>query len=131
MKRATIYPAVLLTAIVSVFSGCVGVVERQPQTVVVESHPPGPPPWAPAHGWRRKHETYYYYPVVQVYYYPSVRRYYWFEGNQWRFGVQLPSYYVIERQERVVLSLDYEPHTQHAKIKAKYPPGFHGKGKFK
>ncbi len=131
MKRRTAYPAMLLTAHLAVLSGCTTVVERPPETVVVESHPPGPPPWAPAHGYRRKHETYYYYPVVQVYYYPTLRRYYWLEGSQWRFGARLPRYYVIERERRVVLNLDYEPHTKHSKIKTVYPPGYFAKGKGK
>lgn len=132
MKTGTVYTAILLTAHLSVLSGCMAVVEQPAETVVVESQRPGPPPWAPAHGWRRKHYTYYYYPVTQVYYYPSVRRYYWLEGRVWRYGPRLPRYYVIEQQKRVVLSLDYEPHTKHEKIVAVYPPGYFAKkGKHK
>src|SRR2546427_9382309 len=77
-----------VVAVVAAFllfcSGCVAVVDRPSDEVgVVESDRHGPPPWAPAHGWRRQHETYYYYPAVQVYYYPSVRKYYWLEGKEW------------------------------------------------
>ena len=124
-------PSMVLAASLSVLAGCVAVVDKPPETVIVESDRRGPPPWAPAHGWRRKHETYYYYPVVQVYYYPSVRRYYWLEGTVWRYGERLPRYYVIEPAKRVVLNLDYEPHTKHEKIKAVYPPGYYAKGKRK
>lgn len=117
-------------------SGCLAVVEKPaPEVAVVESLGHGPPPWAPAHGWRRKHETYYYYPASQVYYYPSIRKYYWLDHGNWRFGARLPRHYVIEEHRKVVLDLDYEPHKHHAKIKNMYPPGHHGhhhdKAKFK
>jgi hypothetical protein len=82
------------------------------------------------HGWRRKHETYYYYPTTQVYYYPRVRRYYWLEGGEWRYGDRLPGYYVLNQDKRVVLDLDYEPHTKHAKIRAVYPRDYFGKDKY-
>ena len=111
------------------FSGCVALVE-QPQEVAVEG---GPPPWAPAHGWRRQHETYYYYPASQVYYYPSARRYYWLEGRKWEFGDRLPRRFVIDEGTRIALDLDYEPHTQHAKIVKRYPRDYYrvkGKGRY-
>lgn len=107
-------------------TGCFTVVEKpNREVVVVEPHKQGPPPWAPAHGWRRKHETYYYYPSHQVYYYPHLRRYYWFDGGHWRYGTQLPRHYVIHEHRKVVLDLDYEPHHHHHKIKEKYPHDYH------
>lgn len=87
----------------------------------------GPPPWAPAHGWRRKHETYYYYPAAQVYYYPSVRKYYWLEGREWNYGDRLPRRFIIEEDRRIALDLDYEPHTQHTKIISNYPRDYYEK----
>lgn len=135
MKIGAAPLAIVVAALLSLSSGCVAVVDRPSDVAAVESDRQGPPPWAPAHGWRRKHETYYYYPATQVYYYPSVRRYYWLEGREWRYGDRLPRYYVIEEDKRVLLDLDYEPHTQHAKIKAVYPPDYHesdrGKGKYR
>ena len=119
--RIAIVPAGLLLLI----PGCVAVVERPAEVEVVESDRHGPPPWAPAHGWRRKHETYYYYPATQVYYYPSVRRYYWLEGRDWRYGDRLPRYYTLDQDRRVVLDLDYEPHNYHAKIRSVYPPDYY------
>ena len=79
-----LHMAAMLAALPLFFSGCVALVERPADVEVVESERQGPPPWAPAYGWRRKNETYFYYPVTQVYYYPSVRRYYWLEGREWR-----------------------------------------------
>ncbi len=49
----------------------------------------GPPPWAPAHGWRAKHH-YVYYPDAEVYYAPESRRWYWQDRNGWRDGSILP-----------------------------------------
>ena len=48
-----------------------------------------PPPWAPAHGWRHKHERvvvrhYDYYPSRRVYVDPVDDRWYWREGGHWR-----------------------------------------------
>lgn len=91
------------------------------EVVVIERERGGPPPWAPAHGWRRK-QIYYYYPEVEVYYYPAVARYYWLERGEWRVGTRLPTYYVIEEHRKIELELDFEPHTQHARIKNMYPP---------
>ena len=110
MKQRGIDLAIVLAALL-VFSGCLVVDRPSREVQVVEADRHGPPPWAPAHGWRRKHETYYYYPVVQVYYYPSVRRYYWLEGREWKYGERLPRRYIIEEDKKIALDLDYEPHT--------------------
>lgn len=114
-------------------SGCVAVVEDRPrrEVVMVDSDRHGPPPWAPAHGWRRKHETFHYYPVVQVYYFPSNRTYYWLDAGEWKVGVRLPSRYVIEQHKMVVVELDDEPHKRHHKVKTQYPPDYFEKGKGK
>ena len=113
--------------------GCVAVVEERPRrdVVVIDSDRHGPPPWAPAHGWRRKHETFHYDPVVQVYYFPANRTYYWLEAGQWQVGVRLPSRYVIQEHKMVAVDLDDEPHKHHHKIKAQYPPDYFERGKGK
>ena len=49
----------------------------------------GPPPWAPAHGWRAKHH-YVYYPDSEVYYAPDSRVWFWLDGDDWRSGPVLP-----------------------------------------
>lgn len=48
-----------------------------------------PPPWAPAHGWRAKHQ-YVYYPSAEVYYAPASRMWFWLGGSGWQAGVNLP-----------------------------------------
>lgn len=122
--------AILLALLLSFATGCVVAERPHREVVVVESREPGPPPWAPAHGWRRKHE-YHYYPTIQVYYYPHVHRYYWLEGGDWRVSARLPAHYVVEQHKRVVIELDDEPHKQHHKIKRDYPPDFFERGKGK
>jgi len=49
----------------------------------------GPPPHAPAHGYRAKH-TYYYYPSAYVYFDISRKVYFYLEGDKWRMSVSLP-----------------------------------------
>lgn len=129
MKIGTTKMGMALAGFLSL-TGCVAVVEQPSEVAVAESaRRGGPPPWAPAHGWRRQHETYYYYPATQVYFYPSVGRYYWLEGREWRFGDRLPRRFVIDESKRVLLDLDYEPHTQHAKITNTYPRDYYERAK--
>jgi hypothetical protein len=125
MHRETAYSGIALAGLLYFLPGCVAVVEKPSDMAAIESDRNGPPPWAPAHGWRRQHETYYYYPASQVYYYPNAQRYYWLDGREWRSGDRLPRYYVLQANKKVTLDLDYEPHTQHAKIRAMYPPDYY------
>ena len=130
-----LHMAAMLAALLLFFSGCVALVERPADVEVVESGRQGSPPWAPAQGWRRKHETYHYHPTTQVFYYPSVRGYYWLEGSEWRYSDQFTRYDVLDQDKRAVLDVDYEPHTYHAKIRSTYPPDYdewnHSNGKYK
>lgn len=131
-KFSALLPLTLLVLVSA--ASCTAVVRSPPtrQVVVVESNKPGPPPWAPAHGYRRKHEKYYYYPVVQVYYYPTAKRYVWLEAGEWKVGVRAPTRVVLVETERIELELDHEPHLRHTVIKSQYPPDFfEKKGKAK
>ena len=55
----------------------------------------GPPPWAPAHGYRRK-KAYRYYHNHEVYYDTASAEFYWHEGGGWHVGVRLPGHIHIE-----------------------------------
>ena len=46
-----------------------------------------PPPWAPAHGYRRK---FVYYPNQKVYYDPASSRYFWIDAGIVKIGAKLP-----------------------------------------
>src|SRR5512136_852270 len=61
-----------------------------PPPAEVHQHPGGPPPHAPAHGYRAKHQ-YRYYPYQNVYYEPARGMYFYLAGNGWSFGASLPA----------------------------------------
>ena len=83
----------------------------------------GPPPHAPAHGYRAKHQ-YRYYPSRSVYFDTGRGLYFFLKGNNWEVGASLPSNLRVELGDSVRIELDtdkpYIYHTDHAK---KYPPG--------
>ena len=79
----------------------------------------GPPPWAPAHGQRRKM---HYYPDQRVYYYPDKGTYWYLKAGEWRFGLSLPSGIKLGSPVEVTApeNKPYVDNYDHAK---KYPPG--------
>ena len=83
----------------------------------------GPPPWAPAHGYRAKY-AYRYYPSFYVYFDVGRRLYFYLEGDSWRVSAHLPSGIHIEVANYVNIELEtdkpYEYFSEHRK---KYPPG--------
>jgi hypothetical protein len=92
----------------------------------VEKPPPakkGPPPWAPAHGYRAKHR-YYYYPSSYVYFDTGRKLYFYLEGDNWRFGASLPSGIHVDIGDHVTLEMDTDkPYEFHSHVVKKYPPG--------
>lgn len=129
----------------SMFSlGCssVGVVYEEPGYKREPPPPPsppreqGPPPWAPAHGYRAKYQ-YRYYPESQVYYDSGRGVYFYYEDGRWRVSVSLPSSIHIEVNDYISLDMDTdEPYKYHADVVERYPPGKQkkkskGKGKNK
>ena len=52
----------------------------------------GPPPWAPAHGYRRKFQ---YYPQQKVYYRADTKQYFWVDAGVVKVGTSLPSWIKI------------------------------------
>ncbi len=89
------------------------------------SSPPkgGPPPWAPAHGYRAKHR-YRYYPSFYVYFDLGRRVYFYLEGNTWRVSARLPSTIRIESANYVTIELETDkPYKYFTEHKKKYPPG--------
>jgi hypothetical protein len=96
----------------------------------------GPPPWAPAHGYRAKHQ-YRYYPSLYVYFDIDRKIYFYFEGDEWKLVVTLPENIKIDGHEYVTLQMDSEePYVYHVDVVRNYPPGHQksknkGKGKNK
>ncbi|MGA7878879.1 MAG: hypothetical protein WCA08_24685 [Desulfoferrobacter sp.] len=92
--------------------------------------PATPPPWAPAHGYRAKHQ-YLYYPSAQVYFEPSRGLYFYFSGGHWAVSVSLPHGIHIDRGSAVTLGMDTgKPYKYHSEVVKRYPPG-HGKEHYK
>jgi hypothetical protein len=85
----------------------------------------GPPPWAPAHGYRAKHR-YRYYPDAYVYYNEGMDLYYYRYAGRWVESPLLPSNIYLE--DYVVLEMDVEdPHSFHSDVVREYPPGYRQK----
>jgi hypothetical protein len=87
----------------------------------------GPPPHAPAHGYRAKHR-YRYYPDQEVYYDTGRRIYFYIEGETWKTGVSLPSPLRMRLGDYVTVELDddtpYDYHArQHPHQNGRIPPG--------
>ena len=83
----------------------------------------GPPPHAPAHGYRAKHR-YRYYPSSSVYYDSDRELYFYLKGDNWEVGVSLPNSIRVRLGDYVSMELEtdkpYVYHTDHVK---RYPPG--------
>ena len=93
----------------------------------------GPPPHAPAHGYRAKYQ-YRYYPNCNVYHDASRGLYFYIKGDGWAVGASLPQDLQSNLGASVSLEIDtdkpYELNAEHLKQypKEKYKPGKNGKG---
>ena len=97
-----------------------------PEVVVVveEPGPKGPPPWAPAPGFRRTHD-YYYYPGANVYYRPADRVWFYLDGRDWRFGASLPTSLRVDFDRSVSLTMATEqPYQFHDRVAVYYPADY-------
>ncbi len=68
-------------------------------------HSVGPPPWAPAYGYRAPLYEYYYYPDSGVYYSLATSTYFYMQRGGWQFGVTLPAGMMINPGTYVSLQL--------------------------
>lgn len=122
MKTTQRFLAVLIWAFFPLFLPACYV---YPTGGVAVSQPPGggPPPHAPAHGYRRLQE-YRYYPAAQVYYSPARNAYFYLDGSNWRMSVTLPRHLEIQLSDPVVIEMDSdEPYRDFDKHRSQYPPG--------
>ncbi|MFZ5775409.1 MAG: hypothetical protein ACOY3Z_08010, partial [Thermodesulfobacteriota bacterium] len=84
---------------------------------------PGPPPHAPAHGYRRK-AAYRYYPDSHVYFDAGRRLYFYLDGGSWRSNSSLPAFLGGALGAFVNIEADHDkPYDEIDLHKAKYPPG--------
>jgi hypothetical protein len=83
----------------------------------------GPPPQAPAHGYRTKH-TYRYYPDACVYYDVTRKVCFYLEKEEWIMSVSFPKHLHVNLGEYVMIETETEkPYAEYDKHKEKYPPG--------
>lgn len=83
----------------------------------------GPPPHAPAHGYRAKY-TYRYYPSAGIYFDASRKTYFHLEGNNWRISLSLPQGTRVQLGDYVTIEMETDkPYTRFKEHKRKYPPG--------
>lgn len=83
----------------------------------------GPPPWAPAHGYRAKHR-YYYYPSSHVYHERNDGVWFYYKDGDWRVSISLPSEIRINQNDYVVLEMDDDrPYRHDREVVKRYPPG--------
>lgn len=83
----------------------------------------GPPPWAPAHGYRAK--TYRYYPSAQIYYDPGRSVYFYYRAGSWEVSARLPGELRARiTGDSVTLEMDTKrPYEYHSDVVRRYPPG--------
>jgi hypothetical protein len=102
-------PLTLLVLSVLLVTGCHGahVQSRSPTTPPPSPHArrSGPPPHAPAHGYRRKF-AYTYYPGANVYHASDRGVYFWIESGSWKVGARLPSSVRLDAAEGIAVELD-------------------------
>jgi hypothetical protein len=89
----------------------------------------GPPPWAPAHGYRAKHQ-YRYYPSVHVYFDVGRRLYFYYDTGRWRMSASIPRSIKIDAEDYVTIEMDTaNPYEHHADVVKRFPPGLKKRGK--
>lgn len=90
---------------------------------VVTESAKGPPPWAPAHGYRAKYK-YRYYPNHSVYYDTGRHIYFHYEGGRWRVSASLPIGIRLGLTDYVTLEMGTDrPYKYHRDVERRYPPG--------
>lgn len=115
------------------FSGCIatgggahvdwGDKSKETRHPAVYTKKGGPPPHAPAHGYRAKY-NYYYYPGSSVYYDTYRKLYFYLEGNNWRVSVSLPQDIRVKLGDHVSIEMGTDkPYTYHEEHSRKYPQG--------
>ncbi|MGQ0502130.1 MAG: hypothetical protein ACT4P0_05910 [Panacagrimonas sp.] len=85
-----------------------------------------PPPHAPAHGYRAKHQ-YIYYRDREIYYEPERRLWFWIDGGDWRVGASLPTYFHQFTSRGIAVELASDtPYAEHRDVVRKYGKGSKG-----
>jgi hypothetical protein len=109
----------IMLALVFLAQACV--VAPAPPEYRGGSYRQGPPPHAPAHGYRAKHR-YYYYPEVSVYF-DLDRRVYFYLDRGWQVATRLPRDLRLGLYGPVTIEMDLDkPYRRYDEHRRKYPP---------
>ena len=92
--------------------------EEQPEKYKKSGKKGGPPPHAPAHGYRAKHQ-YRYYPCCSTYYDAGQGVWFYIKAGGWTIGASIPTDLKAQLGYHVNLSMDtdkpYEYNDEHRK----------------
>lgn len=72
----------------------------------------GPPPWAPAHGYRRK-TAYRYYPDQETYYNIEKNEYVWLDHGKWKRGAHCDHVHNHDHYVTLDIDGDHPEHVHH------------------
>lgn len=118
---------VLILTCLFIFTGCQGmsiVIGDDPhKEAPSEYKDEGPPPWAPAHGYRAKYK-YRYYPASRVYYEEGSGVYFHYKDGQWQISASLPVAIRIDVNDFITLEMNTDrPYEYDHEVVKRYPPG--------
>ena len=115
---------IVVTALSTVWSGCTGTrIAIGDTKSPVYKNKGGPPPWAPAHGYRAKYR-YRYYPNARIYFDNQRSLYFFYRNGQWEVSANLPGGTRLEVGDYVTIEMDNsKPYIYHTDVEARYPPG--------
>ena len=117
----------LAIVVLLVLPACAMEERRSGPMIEKEQRGGGPPPWAPANGYRARH-TYRYYPATGVYFDPAISRYFYYRDGSWRVSVSLPSTIRIDGEDYVRLELETDkPYLYYDEHRKKFPGKQHGR----
>lgn len=125
MKRAKGLRTGILLITMLLFCTSWACVSTQKEVKIVKVYAPrnGPPPHAPAHGYRAKY-TYRYYPAVQVYFDISRRVYFYLDEGHWVASASLPRSIRVRLGDYAEIDMESDrPYTKFKEHRKKYPPG--------
>ena len=111
-------PFVLCTALLGVFTGCAGYVDRPPQPIAY-----APPPPVYVESAVAVQDNYVYYPGYQVYYSGHTHQYVYLEGRSWVSRPAPPhvAVNVLFASPSVRLDFHDAPSAHHATVVRQYP----------
>ena len=97
--------------------------KTEPRPTVVKDKKNGPPPHAPAHGYRSKRQ-YKYYPSTSVYHDTNRGLYFYLSGSGWQIAASLPENLKMRLGSSVTMEMDTDkPYIYNDQHRKQYPPG--------